>query len=87
MEELNAANGVIPVLTPFIVGLIKKSFSDLRGFNRIVQFLPILVAFGLTWVPGIGLVSASIGMKLLVAAAAGGLASNAYEIKKQVFKK
>lgn len=85
MDNLSLANGAIPVLTPFFVGALKKMFGQYGWFNNVLQWLPFAIAFGLTWIPGLGLAAgASIGEHILVSAAAAGVASGLYETKKVI---
>jgi len=85
MDNLSLANGAIPVLTPFFVGALKKALGKYEWFNNMLQWLPFAIAFGLTWIPGLGLAAGvSVGEHILVSAAAAGVASGLYETKKVI---
>jgi hypothetical protein len=44
-----------PVLTPFFVGALKRRSETYEWFNNLPAVVPFAIAFGLTWIPGLGL--------------------------------
>ena len=84
MEELSIANAAVLPVAYGLTELGKKIAGDRPWFGRILPILPVALCFGLSFLPGLGLVAAPIGTKLLFALGAGGLTGTAYEMKKKM---
>lgn len=83
---MDPVSGSIPVITYGLTEALKKGFGDKDIFRRILPLLPIIMSFGLTFVPGLGMVSAPILAKLLFAIGAGGAAGSGNEIYKKLIR-
>lgn len=88
MEDLTVTSAAVLPIVYFLVEWAKKAFGDNKIFERILPLMPVLIAFGLSWIPGLGMASAAIGAKILFAFAAGGIAGTGQQvIKKTVMGK
>jgi len=89
MEDLSIVNSAILPLAWFLIEAVKKLFGlDQPGwFKRLLPFLPFAFCFGLSFVPGLGVASLSIGARLLLALAAGGITNSGRDVMRKTLGK
>lgn len=84
--ELDLFNGAIPVIALFLTNWFKRIFGGTEWFERALPMVPVLIAFALSFIPGLGLAEQTIGAKLLFAFGAGGVSAIGHEAIKRTVK-
>lgn len=74
---------ILAIIAGFTTEFLKRLFPKAAWFRRIGPLIPIMAAFGATWIPGLGMDFSSLGERIGLVFAAQGMAGSTYALIKR----